>query len=68
VVRQGDRCLNRNHGRKDAPVRFCPNCGEVVNENIPAKKCREERHAERRRQGTKYCVDCGEQLVHSMWD
>ena len=68
MIRQGDRCHNRNHGRKDAPVRFCPNCGEVVNENIPTKKCSGERHAKDRRQGTKYCVECGEQLVHSMWD
>ncbi len=68
MIRQANRCLNRNHSRKDALVRFCPNCGEVVNENIPIKKCSEERHAKDRRQATKYCVDCGQQLVHSMWD
>jgi len=68
MIRKGDRCLSRNHGRKDAPVRFCPICGEVVNEDIPIKKCSEERHAEKRRQGTKYCVDCGKQLIRTMWD
>lgn len=57
------RCLNFNHGRANAPVRFCPMCGEVVNENIPIKKCSEQRHAMRRRGGSKYCVDCGEQLI-----
>ena len=68
MIKQGDRCPNLNHRHKDARVRCCPDCGEVVNEGIPAKKCSEERHAETRRQGTKYCVDCGEQLVRSMWD
>ena len=24
-----NRCLNFNHGRANAPVRFCPMCGEV---------------------------------------
>jgi len=57
------RCLNFNHGRQNAAVRFCPMCGEVVNENIPIKQCTEERHAMRRRGGSKYCVDCGEQLI-----
>lgn len=56
------RCLNYNHGRANAPVRFCPTCGEVVNKNISSEECSEEKHASKRESGT-YCVDCGEQLV-----
>ncbi len=36
---QRGSCPNMNHRRSDAPVRYCPNCGEVVNENIILKKC-----------------------------
>ena len=68
MTRHGNRCPNLNHGRKDAPVRFCPSCGKVVNGNAPPKKCSEERHAEARRHGTKYCVDCGKELIRAAWD
>ncbi len=57
------RCLNYNHGRPNAPVRFCPICGEVVNKNISAEVCGEEKHARKRREGSTYCVDCGEQFI-----
>ena len=63
---QGEPCPNRNHGRANAPVRFCSMCGQVVNEDIPIQKCREEKHARSRRERTKYCVDCGEQLMPDM--
>jgi len=46
------RCLNYNHGRANAPVRFCPTCGEVVNNNISAEECSEEKHAGKRRDGS----------------
>gem|GEM_PF-5443841 len=36
MTREG-RCPNFNHGRPNAPVRFCSMCGEVVNNKIPAK-------------------------------
>jgi rRNA maturation protein Nop10 len=62
MVIQGKRCRNFNHGRPNAPVRFCPTCGEVVNEGIPSRKCNEQEHAKRRRERNKYCVQCGEQL------
>ena len=59
-----DRCLNYNHGHPNAPVRFCPMCGEVVNKNISAETCcTEEKHATKRRKRNEYCVDCGEQLI-----
>ncbi len=57
------RCLNYNHGRANAPVRFCTTCGEVVNKDISAETCSEEIHASKRRDSNTYCVDCGEQLV-----
>ena len=57
------RCLNYNHGRPNAPVRFCPKCGEVVNNNISAEVCSEEQHAKKRRENNTYRVDCGKQLI-----
>ena len=57
-------CPNRNHGRQNPPVAFCPECGEVVNVEIPRRSCSEESHAKQRRGRSRYCVDCGEQLVH----
>ncbi len=63
MITQGNKCPNFNHGRADAPVRFCPLCGEVVNEDIRIKKCREKKHAISRRERDKYCVHCGERLI-----
>jgi len=60
---QRNFCSNRNHSRSNAPVRYCPQCGEVVNGNVPDKKCSEEEHATRRRERNKFCVDCGAQLI-----
>ena len=58
-----DRCRNFNHGRPNAPVHFCSMCGEVVNKDISVEVCRKEEHASKRRERSKYCVDCGEQLI-----
>jgi ribosomal protein L32 len=58
-----ESCPNMNHRRTDAPVRWCPNCGEVVNANIIVKQCSVEEHAERRMNGNQYCVHCGLQLI-----
>lgn len=63
MTTQRNDCPNFNHRRANAPVRFCPMCGEVVNEDIPMRKCNEEDHAKSRRERRKYCVDCGEQLI-----
>jgi hypothetical protein len=56
-------CGNLNHRHSNPPVRFCSMCGEVVNERIPTQTCNEERHAETRAERSKYCVNCGEQLI-----
>jgi hypothetical protein len=58
-----ERCPNDNHGRAIVTVRFCPNCGEIVNGKIPARRCSEEEHAIRRRARGTYCADCGQGLV-----
>jgi len=60
---QATSCPNFNHRRSNAPVRFCPDCGEVVNDAVPAQKCSKDKHAEKRRELSKYCSDCGEQLI-----
>jgi DNA-directed RNA polymerase subunit RPC12/RpoP len=57
------RCDNDNHGRAIVTVRFCANCGEVVNERILAGRCSEETHAKSRRTRNTHCVDCGERLL-----
>lgn len=60
--REIERCMNRNHGRPNAPVRCCPDCGEVVNQNIPVKRCSEGEHAQSRKRGSRFCIDCGKLL------
>ena len=59
----GSSCRNYNHLRPNAPVRFCPMCGELVNQDIPMRKCNEQEHAIKRRERNTYCMDCGERLV-----
>jgi len=59
------RCPNMNHGRRNPPVGFCPDCGEAVNREIPVQSCSEENHAKQRRARSYYCVHCGEQLIQS---
>ena len=63
MITPGNRCPNLNHGCTNAPVGFCPLCGEVVNRDIPVRRCKEEEHAKKRREGNKYCVNCGELLI-----
>jgi len=62
VIIQKEKCLNANHWRLNPPVRYCPICGEVVNEKISKVKCTEDKHARERLGRSKYCVDCGQQL------
>ncbi len=49
-----DRCANFNHGRLNTTVRFCSLCGKVVNQNISAECCSEEKHAKTRSERSKY--------------
>ncbi len=63
MIKREGRCQNFNHRRANAPVRFCPMCGEAVNEEIPTMMCAEQKHAESRRNRNKYCANCGEQLI-----
>lgn len=56
-----ERCSNMNHGRSGVTVRFCPSCGEVVN-NALKKTCDETKHAIRRKDRHMFCVDCGKKL------
>ena len=56
-------CPNMNHRNSNSPVRYCPTCGEVVNEKLPKKHCTEESHSRSRMVMNKFCVHCGEQLI-----
>ncbi len=55
-------CVNLNHRRSDAPVRFCPLCGAVVNARVTTRRCSEVSHDSSRRNRNFFCVDCGEML------
>jgi hypothetical protein len=52
-----------NHRRRDAPVGFCPACGAVVNMRAIIRACDEPKHAAARLRQSRYCVDCGAQLI-----
>jgi hypothetical protein len=60
---QSAPCNNLNHRRTDPPVGHCPQCGGVVNADIPAQQCSETHHAAARRDRGTFCVDCGTQLI-----
>jgi rRNA maturation protein Nop10 len=57
------RCPNDNHGRMVVRIRFCPSCGQVLNDKIASRKCPADAHAKMRRSRSTYCMDCGEGLV-----
>lgn len=52
-----------NHSRTNAPVKYCPGCGEVVN-SAARKSCDEVKHASRRKERNTYCHDCGKKLIN----
>ena len=56
-------CQNMNHRRANSPVPYCPQCGGVVNRELPRRACTAEQHAVSRRQGSTFCVGCGVQLI-----
>ncbi len=60
------KCQNENHKRMNVTVRFCSNCGEIVNKKIPGSNCLSSTHAHQRKSGSKYCVECGENLRSSL--
>ena len=55
------RCPNMNHGRTNAPIRHCPNCGELLNAAI-RKGCDDAKHKILRRDRSIFCHDCGKKL------
>ena len=59
---QRARCPNDNHGRMVVRVRWCPNCGEVLNPNISQKTCAKEAHLKLRRERGTFCMDCGRRV------
>jgi predicted RNA-binding Zn-ribbon protein involved in translation (DUF1610 family) len=65
VKRSPIACENMNHRRANSPVAHCPQCGEVVNRDIPRRACSTEQHAVSRRQRSVFCVGCGAQLIVS---
>jgi hypothetical protein len=60
---QAKRCPNDNHGRMVVRIRFCPSCGEVLNQNIASQKCSQDAHAKMRRARSTFCMDCGAGLL-----
>jgi hypothetical protein len=52
-------------GRSVVTVRFCSQCGVVVNDRIVASRCQGEQHAKMRRSRSAWCVDCGEHLIQA---
>jgi hypothetical protein len=55
-------CDNLNHRRSNVPVRFCPQCGAVVNARILTRRCSEASHDKSRRNQNLYCANCGDTL------
>jgi len=64
-IRDQAMCPNFNHRRSDAPVRHCPSCGVVVNAAVNRVRCLSVRHDARRKDGSTFCVDCGERLARA---
>ena len=38
MITRRSYCPNLNHGRRNAPVRFCPMCGEVQMKTSPSRR------------------------------
>ncbi len=47
---------------KVAPFKFCPDCGEIINDKLRPKADCARTHTLRKTKGNKYCPDCGEKL------
>jgi len=58
------KCISGNHtsSLSSVLVRYCPQCGELVNKNAEVFPNCEKFHVEKKSRGYKYCPDCGEKL------
>jgi len=54
-------CPNMNHGRGSISIRYCPDCGELLNA-AARSSCNEELHAARRKNRNLFCHDCGKKI------
>jgi NADH pyrophosphatase NudC (nudix superfamily) len=58
-----------NHGRLNAPVRFCPTCGDQLDASGKSSgansrtTCDDAKHASRRKDRNAFCCDCGKKLI-----
>jgi hypothetical protein len=62
-ARPWTRCDNLNHLRPNAPIRHCPQCGDVVNAQRATVRCEPATHATRRKAQSAFCIDCGDGLI-----
>jgi hypothetical protein len=56
------RCPNMNHNKSNAPCKYCPSCGKVVNAGLHTK-CDHQKHFARRKDRDQFCIDCGQSLT-----
>jgi ribosomal protein S27E len=56
-------CANLNHRRANAPVRHCPQCGNVLNDSVRTPPCNNDEHMAARRTHAAFCIRCGTQLI-----
>ena len=56
------KCKNQNHSKLNVMVRFCCQCGDLVNRSIQINHCSSESHTLSRKRGTRFCSDCGLKL------
>lgn len=56
-----ERCANMNHSRSNAPIKFCPTCGEIVN-RLAQGRCDKITHMALRKDRHAFCTTCGEKL------
>lgn len=57
------RCPSLNHHHAHPTVRFCPECGVMVNGGIAPCACSAEKHATEKWNRNRFCSACGAQLL-----
>jgi acetone carboxylase gamma subunit len=55
-------CANMNHGKMNPPIKFCPNCGELLNSGIRVS-CDDAKHKHFMKSRNFFCCDCGKKLL-----